>query len=91
MNKSLKVSRGKDLLTVSLSGHSYVRLLDEDGAEAFRADSPTRHVNARVKPGRYVIETDGKIQKAALTAVEARHRDTRETDASKPPRSKSAR
>ncbi len=79
-------SGGKDFLTVLLTGHRYLRILDESGAESFRSDSTTRHVNAKVKPGRYVIETDGKLRKVALTALEPRHREARPTDVAEPPR-----
>jgi hypothetical protein len=86
MKKQLKVPRGKDLLTVAVSGHSYLSLADEAGTETFRSDSPTRHINVSVSPGRYVVETDGKIQKLQLTALEPRLRAPRQLIAEKPPR-----
>lgn len=86
MKRQLKVARGKDLLTVMVSGHSYLSVVDEAGSETFRSDSGTRHVNVAVSPGRYVVETDGKLQKLQLTALEPRHRQPRQLDAAKAPR-----
>jgi|KBSMisStaDraftv2_1062788.scaffolds.fasta_scaffold431446_2 hypothetical protein len=86
MNKQLKVSRGKDLLSIQLAGHSYVRITDEAGNETFRSDSDARHVNAIVSPGRYVVETDGKLNKLTQSAREPRHREARPVQAMKPPK-----
>jgi len=86
MNKQLKVSRGKDLLSIQLAGHSYVRITDEAGNETFRSDSNTRHVNAIVPPGRYVVETDGKLNKVTHASREQQHREPRPLDATNPPK-----
>jgi len=53
MNRKLTIPRGKDVVRMTVTGHSYVRLLDENGQEIFRFQSPGRHVTAVVRPGRY--------------------------------------
>ncbi len=84
MQKKIKVPLGKDLVSLAVSGHSYVRLLDANGKETFRFDSPGEHVTAVVSPGRYVIDTDGKVGKVQFPSA-ARLRQRSEFDRTKPP------
>jgi hypothetical protein len=84
MKKVIEVPKGKDLIGISVTGHSHVRLLDSSGAETFRFQSPGEHITAVVRPGSYAIETDGKLGKIDLTSAE-RLKGTRQFDAMKPP------
>jgi len=84
MKRVIEVPNGKNLVAVSVSGHSYVRLLDSNGTETFRFQSPGEHITAVVRPGSYTIETDGKLGKIDLGSAE-RLQGKREFDALKPP------
>jgi hypothetical protein len=84
MQKRIEVPEGKDVVGLSVSSHSYVRLLDSNGNETFRFDSPGEHITAVVRPGTYTIETDGKLGKIDFAAAD-RLRDRTEFDAMKPP------
>jgi len=84
MKKRIEVPEGKDVVGLSVSGHSYIRLLDSNGNETFRFDSPGEHITAVVRPGTYTIETDGKLGKIDLAAAE-RLRSPAVFDALKPP------
>lgn len=84
MRKAIEVSKGKDVVGISVSGHSHVRLIDSTGAEAFRFNSPGEHITAVVQPGSYIVETDGKLGKVDLSVAE-RLRGPTEFDAMKPP------
>jgi len=85
MRKQLEVPKGKDVVGVSVTGHTYLRLIDSESKEAFRFDSSGEHVTAVVEPGRYTIETDGKLGKVELASLEPRLRARRKADATKPP------
>jgi len=85
MNRKLTIPRDKDVVRMTVTGHSYVRLLDENGQEIFRFQSPGRHVTAVVRPGRYTVETDGKLGRLELAALEPRLRAARQFDLRKPP------
>ena len=85
MNKKITVPKGKDVVSISASGHKYVRLLDEEGNEVFRSNSPGELVTAVVEPGSYIVDTDGKLGKVDLDSADPRHRG-RPADAGKPPR-----
>lgn len=84
MKKLIKVPKGKDVVGLSVSSHSYVRLLDSNGNETFRFESPGTHITAVVRPGTYTVETDGKLGKIDFASAD-RLRDTSEFDALKPP------
>lgn len=84
MKKVIEVPNGKDTVSVSVSGHSHVRLFDSNGTETFRFQSPGEHITAVVRPGSYTIETDGKLGKIDLGSAE-RLQAKREFDALKPP------
>lgn len=86
MNKEITVPKGKDFVSISVSGHKYVRLLDAEGTEIFRSDSPGEYVTAAVEPGKYTVDTDGKIGKVDSGALDERHRKGRLADAGKPPK-----
>jgi hypothetical protein len=83
MKKVIEVPRGKDTVGISVSGHSHVRLLDSNGAETFRFQSPGEHITAVVRAGSYTVETDGKLGKIDLTSTE--RLKGAEFDAMKPP------
>lgn len=84
MQKLIEVPKGKDVVGVSVSGHTYVRLLDSSGNETFRFNSPGEHITAVVGPGTYTVETDGNLEKIDLASAE-RLRGTAQFDAMKPP------
>ena len=90
MNKQLEVPKGKDIISVSLSGHTFVRLLNAKGDEIFRSASPAQDVTAVVQPGAYTIDTDGKLGKIELTSLESLDPAFRRrpADGTKPPMSK---
>jgi hypothetical protein len=85
MKKQLNVPKGSDLVSLWVTGHTYVRLLDSKGEETFRFDSPGEHVTAATPPGDYTIETDGKLGKVEVASLNPRLRSGREADATKPP------
>jgi hypothetical protein len=84
MKKAIEVPKGKDTVGISVSGHSHVRLLDSNGAETFRFQSPGEHITAVVLPGSYTVETDGKLGKIDLTSAE-RLKGAGKFDAMNPP------
>jgi hypothetical protein len=88
MNKQLEVLKGKDTISLSLSGHTFVRLLNAKGDEIFRSASPANDVTAVVQPGAYTIDTDGKLGKVELNSLESLNPAFRRrpaADATKPP------
>jgi hypothetical protein len=87
MKKPLEIPKGKDVVSLLVSGHSYVRLLDSNGHEIYRFQSPGEHANAVVGPGSYTIETDGKLGTIDLSSSDRRQSRV-EFDALKPPRSR---
>jgi hypothetical protein len=80
--QAVTVPKGKDLLVISATGHSYVSLRDARGEERSRV-AGGRHVTLRVSPGIYVLETDGKIKRVTLGRLD---RAPASWDARKPPR-----
>jgi hypothetical protein len=85
MKRVIEVPKGKNMLGIWVSGHSYVRLLDSSGTETFRFQSPGEHITAVVRPGSsYTIETDGKLGKIDLGSAE-RLQGRGELDALRPP------
>ena len=86
MKKTIEIPKGKEILGIAISGHTYVRLLDTNGSETFRFDSPGEHVTAVVTPGTYTIETDGKLGRTDLATNERSRRV--EHAALKPPPSR---
>ena len=85
MNKEITVPRGKDFVNISASGHKYIRLLDAEGNEILRSNAPGESVTAVVDPGRYTVDTDGKIDKVDFGTLDERYRKGRPVDAGKPP------
>jgi hypothetical protein len=85
MTKQLNVPKGKDSVGVWVTGHTYVRLLNSEGEETFRFDSPGKHVTAAVQPGRFTIETDGKLGKVELASLPPHLRTGLRADSTKPP------
>ena len=83
--QQINVPAGKDLVTIEASGHKFVRLLDAKGEEIFRFDSPGGHVTAVVHPGGYTVESDGKLGKVDVGAIEPRLRPAAKHDAHDPP------
>jgi hypothetical protein len=71
--RALTVPKGRDVLRVAVASHTHVLLKDDAGDVYARSDSETRHVSFVVHPGRYTLETDGKIRKAHLARLESRH------------------
>jgi hypothetical protein len=86
MKKQLSVPKGSDVVGLSVTGHTYLRLLDAKGGETFRFDSPGEHVTAVVQPGAYTIDTDGKLGNVELSALDPRSRSGGQVDATKPPK-----
>jgi hypothetical protein len=84
--KQLEVPKGSNIVSISVTGHSYVRLLDAKGDETFRFDSPAEHVTAAVGPGTYTIDTDGKLGKTELSSFDFKSRGSGQADATKPPK-----
>lgn len=85
MTKEITVPKGKDFASISVTGHQYVRVLDAGGNEVLRSNSPSEYVTAALDPGRYTVESDGKIGKVDFGSLDERVRKTR-VDASKPPK-----
>lgn len=85
MNKEFTVPKGKDFAIISASSHKYVRVLDAEGNEIFRSNSLGEVVTAIVDPGRYNVDTDGKIDKVDYGSLDERYRKGRPVDAGKPP------
>lgn len=88
MNKQIEVPKGKDIISVSLSGHTFARLLNAKGDEVFRSASPAQDVTAVVQPGAYTVDTDGKLGKIELSSLESfdpAFRSRPAADATKPP------
>jgi hypothetical protein len=86
MKQQLDVPKGSDVIGLSVTGHTYVRLLDAKGEETFRFESPGEHVTAVVQPGNYTVDTDGKLGKVEFSSLAPHLRSRREADATKPPK-----
>jgi hypothetical protein len=85
MKKLLNVPKGNDVVGMWVTGHTYVRLVDSKGEETFRSASPGEYVTAAVRTGVYTIETDGRVGKIELTALDSQWRSPQHADATKPP------
>lgn len=85
MKRTISVAKGKDLVDVRVTNHSYVVLYDASGDEWFRSQSKGKHVTVIVIPGRYTIETDGKFVKIAQIRLESELRTPRAEDLRKVP------
>lgn len=85
MSKQITVPKGKDYVSIAASGHKFIRVLDVDGNEIFRSNSPAESVTALLDSGSYTIDSDGKIGKVDYGNLDARLRTGRPADASKPP------
>lgn len=83
MKQELNVTKDNDVVTIPVTGHKYVFIIDKQGNQVFRSDSPGEQVNAILPPGSYTIDTDGKLGNVGHGALEARHRG--EHDGTKPP------
>lgn len=89
MKKQVEIPKGKDNIAMSLTGHTFVRLLDAKGDEIFRSASSAQDVTAVVEPGTYTVETDGKLGKYEVGSLESLHptfRSRPAADAAKPPK-----
>ena len=87
MNKrTVTVPKGKDLVVVWATNHTYVVLYDASGQEYFRSQSKGKHLNITVVPGRYTLETDGKLRKVSLVTFESDLRVPKHEDLRKPPK-----
>jgi hypothetical protein len=86
MNREITVPKGKDFVSISASGHKYVRLMDAKGNEILRSSSPGGYVTAAIEPGVYTIDTDGKIGEVGYGSLDKRYRADRPIDAGQPPR-----
>ena len=85
MNKEIDVPKGKEVVSVRMSEHTHIRLLNSKGEETFRFDSPGNHVSAVVPAGRYTIETDGKLGEVEYASLPSHLPGLSEADATKPP------
>lgn len=68
--RKITIPKGKDLMIVLATNHTYIVLHDVIGQECFRSQSKGKHVNIAVAPGQYTIETDGKLSKVSLTKLD---------------------
>jgi hypothetical protein len=88
MKKETDVPKGSNVINISATGHTFVRLLDAKGEEVFRSASSAERVTAIVQPGAYTIDTDGKLGKVELSSLESldpAFRRRPAVDATKPP------
>lgn len=85
MSKQITVPKGKDYVSIAASGHKYIRILDAEGNEIFRSNSPAESVTAVLESGSYTVDSDGRIGKVDYGNLDARLRTPRPADASKPP------
>jgi len=67
--RALTVPKGKDVLMVWVSNHTHVLLRDGEGALRARSDSDGKHVSFTVAPGRYTLETDGRVRKIGFVRM----------------------
>lgn len=68
--KTVKVPKGKDLLLIWVTSHTYVVRCDKAGHERFRFQSKGKHITIVVEPGEYTLETDGEFKKISLEKIE---------------------
>jgi hypothetical protein len=57
-------------MIVLATNHTYIVLQNTTGQECFRSQSKGKHINIMVTPGKYTIETDGKLSKISLTKLD---------------------
>ena len=63
MNREFNVKEGHNYAVIKVSGQKYVTIYDKDRTTPLLSDkSQTDEVKAVLKPGNYVIESDGKIE-----------------------------
>ncbi|HJQ85131.1 MAG TPA: hypothetical protein VKA21_13695 [Candidatus Binatia bacterium] len=86
--QALTVPKGKDLLVVQATGHTWLSLRDGRGHERTRIASKGKHLTLAVAPGAYVLATDGKIKAVALERLE---NPPASFDVRKPPRPQTPR
>ncbi len=84
--RALRVPRGKDLLIVWARNHTRVVLKDVSGNIRSRWESTGKHINFALEPGRYILETDGRVTKVLLERLEARLRAPKPQDGHRPPK-----
>ena len=87
--KELTVAKGKEVVSLSASGHKFVRVLDAKGNEVFRSDSPGESVSALLPAGKYTIESDGTVGKVEAAEIDKKHRG-KVYDGEKPPKARVA-
>jgi len=85
MTKEITVPKGKDYVSISASGHKYISVIDANGNQIFRSNSPAETVTAALGPGSYTVDTDGKLGKIDYGSLDERHRAGRPMDANSPP------
>lgn len=66
MKKSIEVPKGRQVITATAAGHSYVAITDASGNEVFRFNSSGEHISAALPAGSYTVETDGKLSKVDI-------------------------
>jgi hypothetical protein len=69
--RKITIPKGKDLMIVLATNHTYIVLQDVTGKECFRSQSKGKHVNISVVSGKYTIETDGKLSKVSVTKLDS--------------------
>lgn len=68
--RKVTIPRGKNLMIILATNHTYIVLQNAVGQECFRSRSKSKHINIVVAPGRYTIETDGKLGRVSLTKLD---------------------
>ncbi len=84
--RALTVPRGKDLLVVRVSNHTYVLLKDATGSVRSRWQSTGKHLTFALEPGRYTLETDGRLRKVLPERLEPHLRAPKPQHLHRPPK-----
>lgn len=62
MRKDFTVSKNSNGAAIEVSRQTHVRIYDADGNLVFSDRSDTDEVHPLLAPGKYVVETDGRLK-----------------------------
>jgi hypothetical protein len=62
VRKDFTVGKRSNSAAIEVSGQTHVRIYDADGRLIFSDRSDTSEVTPLLAPGKYVVETDGRLK-----------------------------
>ena len=62
VKKDFTVGKRSNSAVIEVSRHTHVHVYDMDGRLVFSDLSRTDHITPLLQPGKYVVETDGRVK-----------------------------